>query len=76
MSVVIKSSKTDQYQQGDAVPVARTGTATCPVKMMEHYYELGEIAHGSSLPLFSCSYKHKAWSAPKRLLVLLAIPKR
>ena len=52
MSVVIKSSKTDQYRQGDVVPVARTGTATCPVKMMEHYYELGEIAHDSSLLLF------------------------
>ena len=26
MSAVIRSSKTDQYQQGDVVPVARTGT--------------------------------------------------
>ena len=52
MSVVIKSSKTDQYRQGDVVPVARTGTATCPLKMIEHYYKLGEIAHDSSLPLF------------------------
>ena len=52
MSVAIKSSKTDQYRQGEIVPVARTGTVTCPVKMMERYYKLGEIAHDSSLPLF------------------------
>ena len=42
MSVVIRSSKTDQYRQGDVVPVARTGTATCPVAMMEHYYKIGK----------------------------------
>ena len=52
MSVVIRSSKTDQYRQGDVVPVARTGTATCPVAMMEHYYRIGKIAHDSCLPLF------------------------
>ena len=52
MSVTIKSSKTDQYRQGEVVPVARTGTVTCPVKMMERYYKLGEIAHDSSLPQF------------------------
>ena len=49
MSAVIRSSKTDQYQKGDVVPVARTGTATCPVAMMEHYWK---IAHDSCLPLF------------------------
>ena len=52
MSVVIRSSKTDQYWQGDVVPVVRTGTATCPVAMMEHYYKIGKIAHDSCLPLF------------------------
>ena len=35
MSVVIRSSKTDQYRQGDVVPVARSGTATCPVAKMK-----------------------------------------
>ena len=34
------------------MPVARTGTATCPVAMMEHYYKIGKIAHDSCLPLF------------------------
>ena len=52
MSVVIRSSKTDQYRQGDVVSVARTGTTTCPVAMMEHYYRIGKIAHDSCLPLF------------------------
>ena len=52
MLVVIKSSKTDQYLQRKVVPVARTGIATCQVKKMDHYYELAEIAHDSSMPLF------------------------
>ena len=34
------------------MPVARTGTAMCPVGMMEQYYEMGEIGHNSDLPLF------------------------
>ena len=39
MEVHILSSKTDQYRQGDTVLVARTGNATCPVMMMEQYFE-------------------------------------
>ena len=35
MSVHIQSSKTDQFQQGDSVLVARTGSKTCPVSMLE-----------------------------------------
>ena len=60
MSVVIKSSKTDQYRQGEVEPIARTGTATCPVKMMERYYEFAEIAHDLRLHLFrgDTSTKH------------------
>jgi len=30
-------SKTDQLRQGDSVAVARTGTSTCPVAMLEQY---------------------------------------
>ena len=35
MSVHITSSKTDQYREGASVLVARTGSPTCPVAMME-----------------------------------------
>ena len=31
MSVQIRSSKTDQYRQGDKVLIARTGSSTCPI---------------------------------------------
>ena len=37
MEVHIVSSKTDQYPMGDKVLVARTGSRTCPVQMMERY---------------------------------------
>ena len=38
MSVRIRSSKTDQYRQGDTVLMARTGSPTCPVAMLEQYF--------------------------------------
>jgi len=37
MSVKIVWSKTDQLRQGDSVVIARTGTSTCPVAMLECY---------------------------------------
>ena len=52
MSVQIRSSKTDQYRQGDKVLIARTGSSTCPVAMMEHYFRLGSLSQSSSQALF------------------------
>ena len=52
MSVQIRSSKTDQYRQGDTVLVARTGSPTCPVAMLQQYFRLGEFSHSSTLSLF------------------------
>ena len=43
MSICIASSKTDQYQKGDKVLVARTGSATCPVAMIECYVTIADI---------------------------------
>ena len=43
MSVHVESSKTDQYRKGDTVLVARTGTATCPVVMLECYISMGGL---------------------------------
>ena len=52
MTVHIASSKTDQYRQGDSVLVARTGSPTCPVAMMERYFAMAELSHHSQLALF------------------------
>ena len=52
MTVRIVSSKTDQYHQGDSVVVARTGSATCPVAMMERYMSMAELLPSSKLRLF------------------------
>ena len=52
MTVHIMSSKTDQYRQGDTVLVARTGTSTCPVAMLERYIAAAGISLSSKLHLF------------------------
>ena len=59
MEVSITSSKTDQYRQGQLVPIARTGTATCPVAMVQKYMRLAQIQTSSKEHLFRglCSTK-------------------
>ena len=52
MEVHITSSKTDQYRQGDSVVVARTGSATFPVALLERYYGMAVITRVSRLKLF------------------------
>lgn len=52
MSIYIASSKTDQYRQGDRVLVARTGSQTCPVTMLERYYSMASLSQQSKLRLF------------------------
>ena len=52
MEVHITSSKTDQYRQGDKVIVARTGSHTCPVAMLERYYAMGSTTKDAKLRLF------------------------
>lgn len=52
MSVYIASSKTDQYRQGDRVLVARTGSPTCPVSMLERYFAMAVLSTQSRLRLF------------------------
>ena len=52
MVVHIASSKTHQYRQGDNVLVARTGSATCPVEMLERYYTMAALSTQSKLRLF------------------------
>uniref|UniRef100_A0A1X7TW51 Tyr recombinase domain-containing protein n=1 Tax=Amphimedon queenslandica TaxID=400682 RepID=A0A1X7TW51_AMPQE len=52
VEVIIRSSKTDQYRQGDTVLIARLGLCTWSVKMMESYFSLGKIEPTSKQSLF------------------------
>ena len=52
MCIHIISSKMDQYCKGDSVLVARSGTSTCPVAMMERYVVMACINLRSELCLF------------------------
>ena len=48
--MTVRASKTDQYRQGDRVMVARTGSPTYPVSMMEHYFHLASMLRLVSTP--------------------------
>ena len=52
MSVHVTSSKTDQYREGASILVARSGSPTCPVAMVERYLALAGISRDSKLRLF------------------------
>ena len=52
MLIHIASSRTDQWREGAFVPVARSGTNTCLVKILEQYYSLGNIDNSYSERLF------------------------
>lgn len=52
MTIRILSSKTDQLRQGDSVMVARTGSPTCPVAMLQRYMSMAELSTSSTLRLF------------------------
>ena len=59
MVLKIRSSKTDQYRQGDEVVVARTWTPTCPVAKLEQYCNLAGINRSSTERLFRAIIKTK-----------------
>ena len=63
MLIHIASSKTDQWREGAFVRVARSGTNTCPVKILEQYYSLGNIDNSSSEAL-PCICQHEKWLFP------------
>ena len=52
LTLKIRSSKTDQYRQGDTVLIARTRLATCPVAMVERYVAMAGISLSSKESLF------------------------
>ena len=47
MVINIVSSKTDQYREGASLVIARTGTPTCPVSMMQKYFCMAGLSHTS-----------------------------
>ena len=47
MVINIMSSKTDQYREGASLVIARTGTLTCPVSMMQKYFSMASLSHTS-----------------------------
>ena len=52
MIINVASSKTDQYREGSSLVVARTGTETCPVSMLERYFTMGGLCHTSHERVF------------------------
>lgn len=59
MVVLIESSKTDQLREGAEVVVARTGTKTCPVAVLEQYVRIADIDPLSNARLFRAIVKSK-----------------
>ena len=59
MKVTIVSSKTDQFRQGHEILVARTGSLTCPVAVLQRYCTMAELDTKSKQHLFRplCSSK-------------------
>jgi len=52
LTVYIASSKNDQLRQGDEVLIARIGTRTCPIAMLERYMERTGIKQNDKCFLF------------------------
>ena len=52
VEITITSSKTDQFRQGALVPIAETGTPTCPVAMLRRFFQLARLSHTSKEQLF------------------------
>ena len=59
LEIKIRSSKTDQYRQGDTVLVACIGRPTCPVSMVERYMAMGELVGKSGLLFHPLSSNEK-----------------
>ena len=47
-SLIIQSSKTDQYRDGASIVVASSGKATCPIAVMSCYLERARLSCDSS----------------------------
>ena len=52
MSINLPRSKTDQYREGSSVFIARSGTPTCPVAVLEQYFTWSASSPSSANFLF------------------------
>ena len=52
LEIFIESSKTDQYRDGAWVTIARTGSKTCPVGIVERHVKLADISGNPDLHFF------------------------
>lgn len=52
LSIKITESKNDQLRQGDQVLIARSGSTTCPLAMLDRYMKVAGITQGSEEHLF------------------------
>lgn len=61
MKLFIEKSKTDVYRDGAWVPIAKTGSSTCPLSMMKRYIKKAQIPKDSDEFLFrGLSYFRKS----------------
>ena len=44
MVIKVVSCKADQYREGASLITARTGSPTCPVSMMQRYFNMSHTA--------------------------------
>ena len=59
MVVKIVSSNTDQFREGASLVIASTGTTTCPVGMMERYYNMAGLVPALPETLFRAIVRTK-----------------
>jgi integrase len=52
MEIFVEASKTDQYRDGARVVIARTGSSTCPVGMLERYLDMAGVSCADDRLLF------------------------
>lgn len=57
----VLSNKTDQTREGSSLVIARTGTVTCPVAMMERYYAIAGIKQSLAERLSVLLCKPSTW---------------
>ena len=61
--VRVQHSKTDQYRDGNEVLIARTGSSTCPVAMLERYMAMANLTTAVDnwlfRPLTATKYGHR-----------------
>jgi len=60
MKIRITGSKTDQLRQGDELVVARTGSRTCPVAMLERFMVMNNMSQDDQIHLQAIA-EDKEW---------------